>query len=448
MHTPDYNIENLARDLAFEIHLGGDRFGPDDVCEWLKGIPESDLKIFRERVLLHARDFAPAEPMYESFASRMVGEWLAGIQTAETLGREVKGSWYAGLTLSNDKGKHFLFLDGSNHTCNAATVEAAWGRDVRKDIAREISEKDLAEHWCGVLLQNYGHNRNGSVQVDFITHCSLPEGTVCAVRREKDGLFLVMDSDIIGASVTPFGEVFDAYPSLLSSAVSYELDERIFRDVREAETRRADVADFKKRAGELIDKCGERVRLDFLYDQVLLESNDRGSVYVRRSVDDLSPKESLSFYIYTKTSTGSSVSLVSEDFDAGALANLTKAVDKALGFSPDGEDVSFGPDRVNFVDGPVVMVPEFGSDIPLRMKVESLYVGIDGALMVEGTVKGDGREFQSSYYLSSLSDKGVLAVREASDKALGVFQSRQPVPELKQKASVENQKRKGPSLKQ
>ena len=448
MHTSDYNIENMARDLAFEIHLGGDRFGPDDVREWLEGISESDLKIFRERVLLHARDFAPAEPMYESFASWMVGEWLSGVRTAEDLGREVKGSWYTGITLSNDKGKHFLFWDGSNHTCNAATVEAAWGRDVRKDIAREISEKDLAEHWCGVLLHNYGHNRNGSVQVDFITHCSLPEGTVCAVRREKDVLLLVMDSDILGASTVPLGQVYDAYPSLLSSAISFELDERIFRDVREAETKRADVADFKKKAGELIDKRGERVSLDFLYDQVLLESNDRGSVYVRRSVDDLSSKESLSFYIYTKTSTGSSVSLVSEDFDAGALANLTKTVDKALGFSIEGEDVSFGQDRVTFADGPVVMVPEFGSDTPLRMKVDSLFVGIDGALMVEGTVKGDGREFQSSYYLSSLSDKGVLAVREASDKALGVFQSRQPVPDIKQNSRTENQKRKVSSLKQ
>lgn len=448
MHASDYNIENMARDLAFEIHLGGDRFGPDDVREWLEGISESDLKIFRERVLLHARDFAPAEPMYESFASRMVGEWLSGVRTAEDLGREVKGSWYTGITLSNDKGKHFLFWDGSNHTCNAATVEAAWGRDVRKDIAREISEKDLAEHWCGVLLHNYGHNRNGSVQVDFITHCSLPEGTVCAVRREKDVLLLVMDSDILGASTVPFGQVYDAYPSLLSSAISFELDERIFRDVREAETKRADVADFKKKAGELIDKRGERVSLDFLYDQVLLEFNERGSVYVRRSVDDLSPKESLSFYIYTKTSTGSSVSLVSEDFDAGALSNLTKTVDKALGFSIEGEDVSFGQDRVTFADGPVVTVPEFGSDTPLRMKVDSLYVGIDGALMVEGTVKGNGREFQSSYYLSFLSDKGVLAVREASDKALGVFQSRQPVPEMKQNARTENQKRKVSSLKQ
>ena len=195
------------------------------------------------------------------------------------------------------------------------------------------------------------------------------------------------------------------------------------------------MADFKKKAGELIDRAGERVGIDFLYDQVLLESNAKGDVYVRREVDDLSDNKR--FYIYTKTPNGSTVTHVSENFNAGTLSRLAAAVDAALEALPEKQDVVLDRERISFGDGPVIAVPEFTSAEQLTMKVSSLYKGVDGQLMVEGIVKFGGMEMPSSYYLSMLSDKAVKAVREASDKVLSQIQSHVPRPEIKKAAQAE-----------
>lgn len=441
-----YNIENMARDLAFEIHLGGDRFGPDDLREWLRGIPEADLKVFRERVLLHAKDFAPEEPMYLSFAERMAGQWLEGVETAEALGREVKAgqSWFNGILLPDDKGKHFLFDDGSIRDCGSATAEAAWGAEARKHILREMTGRDVAAHYADLLISSYGHDRNGAKLVEFITNCSLPDGHVVGLCRDGKGLGFVLDGCVYGADPkegavekqrVAFDKVFAGYPSLVLDAVNYELDERVYKDIREREMKQQDVADFKKKVGELIDRVGERVSTDFLYDQVLLESNAKGDVYVRREVDDLSDNKR--FYIYTKTPNGSTVTHVSEDFNAGTLSRLAAAVDVALEALPEKKDVVLDPERISFGDGPVISVPEFTSAEQLTMKVSSLYKGVDGQLMVEGIVKFGGMEMPSSYYLSMLSDKAVKAVREASDKVLSQIQSHVPRPEIKKAAQAE-----------
>ena len=432
-----YNIENMARDLAFEIQLGGDRFDSDDLREWLRGIPEADLKVFRERVLLHARDFAPEDLKYTSFVERMVGQWLKGVETAETLGKVVKPgqSWYKGIALPEDKGKHFLFDDGSIRDCGSATAEAAWGTDVRKHILREMSDRDLAIHYADVLVSSYGHDRNGAKFVDFITNCSLPGGHVVGLCKDAKGVGFVIDGYASGKGEESMEKVrvgfdgaFAEHPSLVLEIVNYELDERVYKDIREREMKRQDVADFKVKAEELIDRAGERIRADFLYDQVLLESNRKGDVYVRREVDDLS--ENRRFYIYTKTPNGSTVTHVSEDFNAGTLSRLAASVDAALAALPEREDVMMGRERISFADGPVIAVPEFTAAEQLTMKVSSLYKGIDGELMVEGVVKFGGMEMPSSYYVSMLSDKAVRAVREASDKALSQIQSRVPQPEV------------------
>ena len=66
------NYDVIVRDLAFEIHLGGDRFDAEDLHEVLRGIPQTDLDTFRSRVLYHAKDFVPDEPRFHAFAERQV----------------------------------------------------------------------------------------------------------------------------------------------------------------------------------------------------------------------------------------------------------------------------------------------------------------------------------------------------------------------------------------
>lgn len=426
----EFSIENIARDLAFEIHLGGDRFGPEDLAEVLRGISEADLKIFRERTLLHARDFAPAESSFVSFAERMVDMWLKDIETAEKLGKPApKKSMYKDVVLSDDKGKYFAFDDGSIRRCKETTIEAAWGAEARKHVLVEMSEKDVVLHDVDLLFSSYGHNLNGTHFVDLVTHASLPEGDVVQLYKEKGEIGFVLKDNIVHVFRVPFEEAYVSHPSIVKDIVSYELDERIYREVREKEIRRQDVADFKRKAGELIDRVGERVRMDFLYDKVEIASTEKGRVFILREVDDLS--ESKRFFVHTVTPNGSSVSFISESFDAGALVRLTESVDKCLAALPKQEQDPLSSGRIEFTDGPVVPVPEFATWGQLNMKVNAVYVGFDGQLMVEGIVKADRMEFPSSYYLNMLSDKSVKKIREASDKSLALFQSHMPKPEIK-----------------
>ena len=428
-----FNIENLARDLAFEIHLGGDRFGPDDLHEWLHGIPSADLATFRDRVMLHSKDFAPNEGRFTQFAQRMLASWLLGIQTAELLGREVKPgqSWFAGLTLSDDKGKYFAFTDGSIKQCGSATVEAAWGNDVRRSIIKEMSPLQVIEHMAGqvVSLDKEGKHTGKAA---FITHSSIPGGDILSVYSRGGEYYLQLSSGALGLRDVPLKEAFEAFPTVVLDCFNYELDERVYRQVREAEQARQDIADFRLKAAELIDRKGERVRSDFLYDQVLLESNERGQVYVRRSVDDLAPSCSLDFYILTVTSKGNNhVALVSEDFDAGVLNRLSGLVDTLLQKEPIvASSVSAEQMSISFPGNVEVGVPEFSAGAPLRMKVDRVYMGADGELMVSGDVKYDGRVSRMDYPLSSLSDKSLKAVREATDGLLPLFETLQPRPEL------------------
>lgn len=434
----NFNIDNVARDVAFEIHLGGDRFDARDLCEVLRGIPKADLETFRERTLLHARDFVPDEPRFKAFAERMVNLWLEDVETAEALGRTSKGSWFKDVNLSDDMGKNFAMDDGTIRKCTKTTAEAAWGPYVREHIIGELSDREVVEHNVDALLSSYGYNIDGSRRYDFVTRCSFPDGELTSVHKGSNGYVFHIKGDVLPFEEVWLSTLYEHHPALLVEAVSYELDERVFRDIREAEIRRQDVSDFKLKADRLLDSAGERVCADFLYDQVELSGTEKGRVFVRRAVDDLA--EHHQYYIFTKTPNGSVTARVSEDMDAGVLSRMNALMDErldALG-KEDVQGVSASQDRIDFLDGPVISVPSYSGDsgIAAQMKVRSLYVGFDYELMVDGTMMGSSDTAVQSFYLSTLSDKSVKAVREASDKALSLFEKRQPAPALQRSAAA------------
>ena len=111
------NLDAVARDVAMEIQVGGDRFSPADICEMLSGMPERDRQTFRERVLLHCRDFAPYRPEYYNYAFKAVEPWIDAIETAESLGRKPEKFWFDGVELRDDKWLFLTFDDGSVEFC-------------------------------------------------------------------------------------------------------------------------------------------------------------------------------------------------------------------------------------------------------------------------------------------------------------------------------------------
>lgn len=433
------NYDVIARDLAFEIHLGGDRFDAEDLHEVLRGIPQKDLDTFRSRVLYHAKDFVPDEPRFHAFAERMVDSWLSGVETAEMLGRKVRESWFRPETLHEDRGKNFLMDDCSVRRCEKATAESAWGPKVREHVLKEMTDREVVEYNADWLLSTYGKERDGVKEYDFISPCFVPEGRVCSMTKDGDGFTLRLDSDALGSVSMSLKDFYSDWPAMAFGAMAYEVDERVYRDVQEASIRRQDVSDFKAKAGELIDKEGVRVASDFLYDEVELVSNGKGRIVVRRDVDDLSDRHR--FYIFTESPSGvRAVTSVSEDVDAGLLSRVSALMDERLAALDPVESMESGmlvsDDRVYFSDGPVVSVPLFEDEaaLPSRMKVRSIYTGDDGGLMVDGLLVGMEGKGVQVFSLSSMSDKSVKAVREASDSALALFEKREPAVQLGRKA--------------
>ena len=448
----NFTIEDLARDVAFEIHLGGDRFGPDDVAEWLKGISKEDLEIFRSRVMYHSMDFAPNEPLYVNFAKRSLDMWLSGIETSGPSNGKQE-SWYKNLPLHEDRGKYLVFDDGNIRLCDKATAEAAWGKEVRRHIISEMKELDVCRHNLDSLLSSYGHNRNGEIRTDFITNCSLPEGHVMAAYKETgkniSGLLIdtgdYSDENYVGPLKVDLDTLYKEHPTLVRDVINYELDERIYRDIFISEQKRQDVVDFKTKADLLIEAEGERVSADFLYDQVLLEKNQTGKVYIRRDVDDLSDVGK-NYYIYVVPTSGggSSFSRVSENFDAGVLSRLSSRLDERLSSLSTAGEFEVTQGRIRLKNGPLVSVPDaFDEEGPLKMKVTSVYYSVEGELMVDGVVQSSYSNYHNSYPLMMLSDKAVESLRKATDAALGLFTHKQPHPEL---ARVHSEKTK-PTLK-
>lgn len=77
--------DNLARDLAMEIQVGGDRFDHKDIREWLYGISKDNLQLFRNQVEVYASKMHPDGDHQDNkdFVRKQLDGWLAGVVTKE-----------------------------------------------------------------------------------------------------------------------------------------------------------------------------------------------------------------------------------------------------------------------------------------------------------------------------------------------------------------------------
>ena len=85
------DLEKFARDLAFEIQLGGDRFDKQDVDALLLGVSSEQLALFREDVKRIAiEDYAPPREVASpeenaAFVEKQLDGWLRDVITKEEI---------------------------------------------------------------------------------------------------------------------------------------------------------------------------------------------------------------------------------------------------------------------------------------------------------------------------------------------------------------------------
>lgn len=155
----DWNrsVDSEARDLAFEINLGGDRFSPEDVAAWLNGSSPEEIALFRRLVEYHAADFAPAGGYRDpGFMGRSLDAWLSGVVPGEgnPAFRKALESFLDPSVC--DRGRWFRLPDGSLRRCDAAR-RAFVLRDVKADPASLVPVKPadlLREAIHGLVAEN------------------------------------------------------------------------------------------------------------------------------------------------------------------------------------------------------------------------------------------------------------------------------------------------------
>lgn len=182
------DVDRLARDVAFEIVLGGDRFDPADVAAQLDGISPREMQVFRGRIAYHAEDFAPPEYRTEDFMNRMTEAWTAGVRLdgrSDSLRRA-----FSETELHSDRGRWFRFRDGSFRKCTKAAVDAMWrGRDLEGLEAGPVTPLDVLRAKADALIAKYGKEVRldgpwDSVDVD--TYGLSEAGHVMSLRRNVD----------------------------------------------------------------------------------------------------------------------------------------------------------------------------------------------------------------------------------------------------------------------
>ena len=227
----DYTLDNFARDVAFEINFGGDRFDRNDVSEHLHGIDAASLHLFRNRVRYYAEDFRPkrmyANDTFSGWMNRQLDAWLSDVRTAEDLKLDPKGIAFPVTGLREDRGKWFRLSDGTVAKCTHATVNVEWGPDRVAELNPvEVPVYDLVKEKADRLLDAYGKEvvRDyvwdvisfsednvpvfGGTQIELQRNCSKVGGR----RVGSDGLYYI--KQISSSSGTTLMNVRDMDPRL------------------------------------------------------------------------------------------------------------------------------------------------------------------------------------------------------------------------------------------
>ena len=229
-----YGYDDLARDVAFEIQLGGDRFGPDDLAGEKMSLYE--LAVFKERIKYFAKDFVPESMDTDDFVAGAVESWVRFIQVDDRLAGDLRDE-FREMQEHRDRGKWFAFYEGYLR-CDLARKEDMWDAEfLKKNIRRQESVDTLtvAKEKAHRLLfgggkydpRRYGREvmMDGPVMtMDIESYGVVGDGSVLSLRAYVD----ILNND------DPKKTVFflthttydgDGQPTMRSRALS-DLDQR------------------------------------------------------------------------------------------------------------------------------------------------------------------------------------------------------------------------------
>lgn len=182
------DVDRLARDVAFEIVLGGDRFDPADLAEQLSGVSRPEMDIFRNRVRYHSEDFAPPEYRTKDFMDRMIDAWTGSIPTE---GTDVRKAFMEAAQV-RDRGSWFRFADGEYRRCDKASADAMWNeRERALLVGGPVDAFEVARSKADRLINEYGREVTLDRRwdsVDIETYGMTAAGHVMSVRRDVNDL--------------------------------------------------------------------------------------------------------------------------------------------------------------------------------------------------------------------------------------------------------------------
>lgn len=169
----EYDI--LARDVAFEIVLGGDRLSPADVREKVKLLDVDSFSLFLHRVEYHAQDFTSHDDFVRSVTE---GGWFRDQMTS------AQGISLDPASFPKDRGKWFVNPGGVYEKCDRAAAWAKWGVSFE---GRRVEALEVAKARADALLDAHGREICDDFfwdEAEILSRYGLPEGHSVSVRRD------------------------------------------------------------------------------------------------------------------------------------------------------------------------------------------------------------------------------------------------------------------------
>ena len=183
------SADSLARNIAYEIILGGDRFDAYDIKPVLDGMSRAEMNLFKDRIRYHAVDFCEAEHRPDDFLSRMIEAWTKDVVVRESW--EIRPDFQR-MHDRQERGKWFRFADGSFRRCDRATVDCQWQESERAGMdPSPVPSFEVARERADALISLYGRevSLDGPVEtMDILSYGALESGYVMSVRRNVDVL--------------------------------------------------------------------------------------------------------------------------------------------------------------------------------------------------------------------------------------------------------------------
>ena len=410
------SLDSLARDVAFEIELGGDRLEPADLREMLNGISRAKLDLFRRRVEYHAVDFYPplpfpgaeADAQNAAFVRKYLDMWTDGVVTAEDLGVQLEASPFL-VAPREDRGVFFLFPDGDVRRCTKATREAMWPKEdaLVMEHLKPLPAEQAVEVLVGNLRRQFAPDRD-SLLLAFPFDVPDGSGRCVGISFGKEG-FSFVGGD--GSKV----DVRALDDAALADILIREVEEHRCLEQNRFLEKGSMLGYLRARVDALLDRFGERVMLDFPYDVVVVGDRESDGVAVSperimRSVDDLNP-DRRSYAVVGPEGEPSARWAYFETLDYERATALLRRVDREMEYRISSELLL---DGIRLENGPVVCVP-FAATGERMLKVQSVFTYNGTDLLVSGLPDGCEDAPSRVMRLSSLSDNGVAAVRRATD---------------------------------